>query len=130
MFAAVKARGGVPVLVTSQQAVGKGLLTRGQLEAIHDRMQAELGPLAFADIMVCPHLEGTCTCRKPSPQMILEAAARHGLDLAASWNVGDSERDIEMGRRAGVGTNVLLGSAGFPDWSSVLRHWSAASAPR
>ena len=103
--------------------MGKGLLTRAGLDLIHARMQAALGPLAFADILVCPHLDGTCTCRKPSPELVFEAAARHGLDLASSWNAGDHERDIEMGRRAGVGTNILIGSAAFPDWAAVLRQW-------
>jgi histidinol-phosphate phosphatase family protein len=123
MLEAVRGRGFIPVLITNQQCVGKGLITRAGLDAIHARMQAALGSLAFADILVCPHLEGTCTCRKPSPQLVLEAAARHGLDLAAGWNVGDNERDIEMGRRAGVGTNVLLGGPSFPDWAAVLRQW-------
>jgi phosphoglycolate phosphatase-like HAD superfamily hydrolase len=33
--------------------------------------------------------------------MLLEAARRHGIDLAASWMVGDSESDVEAGHRAG-----------------------------
>jgi D-glycero-D-manno-heptose 1,7-bisphosphate phosphatase len=123
MLEAVHERGFVPVLITNQQCVGKGLITRGELDVIHARMQAALGSLAFADIFVCPHLDGTCQCRKPSPQLALDAAARHDLDLMAGWNVGDRERDIEMGRRAGVGTNILLGSASFPDWAAVLRQW-------
>ena len=84
MLGAVIERGFTPVLITNQQCVGKGLLTRAGLDLIHARMQAALGPLAFADILVCPHLDGTCTCRKPSPEFVFEAAARHGLDLASS----------------------------------------------
>jgi histidinol-phosphate phosphatase family protein len=125
MLEAVHARRFVPVLITNQQCVGKGLITREELDAIHARMQAELGALAFADILVCPHLDGTCACRKPSPQLVFDAAARHDLDLASSWNVGDNERDIEMGRRAGVGINIRIGSNEFPDWASVLRRWWA-----
>ncbi|MGI8605061.1 MAG: D-glycero-alpha-D-manno-heptose-1,7-bisphosphate 7-phosphatase [Verrucomicrobiales bacterium] len=126
MLRAVKDRGFVPVLVTSQQCVGKGLLTPADLDDIHGRMQTELGPLRFADIFVCSHLEGTCDCRKPSPRLILDAARKHDLALVASWNIGNDPRDMEMGRRAGVGTNILLGDPTFPDWTSVLRHWHSA----
>ena len=39
--------------------------------------------------------------RKPSPGMLLRAAADLGLDLSRSWTIGDKSRDIEAGRRAG-----------------------------
>jgi len=40
--------------------------------------------------------------RKPGPGMLLRAQRDLNLDLARSWVVGDSERDLESGRRAGV----------------------------
>ena len=46
--------------------------------------------------------------RKPGAGMILEAARDHGLDLARSYMIGDSDRDIESGRRAGLAGNVLV----------------------
>lgn len=126
MVAAVALAGWTPILVTNQQCVGKGSITRAELDAIHDRMQTALQPWRFAGIQVCPHLAGTCDCRKPAPTMILDAAAEHGIDLAASWNVGDNEHDLEMGRRAGVGTNIRIGSAEFPNWEVIRRHWETA----
>jgi D,D-heptose 1,7-bisphosphate phosphatase len=127
MLAAVKAAGWRAILVTSQQGVGKGLMSLATLEDIHSRMQAALGPAAsFDGIYACTGLDGVDPRRKPSPVMLLEAARDHHLDLAASWNIGDKERDLEMGRAAGVPHNLLFGSATFPDWPSVLRHWSAA----
>jgi histidinol-phosphate phosphatase family protein len=122
-LAAVKRRGFLTILVTNQQGVGKGLMQPADLEVIHARMQAELGPLAFDDIYVCPHLEGTCDCRKPAPGMLLAAAARHDLDLACCWNIGDKEHDLEMGRRAGVAHNLLIGGPELPDWSAFLTLW-------
>ena len=50
----------------------------------------------------------------------------HNLDLAASWNIGDKERDLEMGRAAGVPHNLAFGSSAFPDWSSVQHAWQTA----
>jgi D-glycero-D-manno-heptose 1,7-bisphosphate phosphatase len=127
MLEAVKARAFASILITNQQCVEKGLLSQSELDGIHARMQDALGPLRFDEIYVCPHLDGTCDCRKPSPKLVLDAAAKYGLDLERSWNVGDKDRDIERGRRAGVGTNILIGSSEFPDWTAILRHWKSSN---
>lgn len=128
MLAAVKARGWKTILVTSQQGVGKGLMDAATLANIHHRMQAALGPAAaFDGIYACTGLDGEDPRRKPSPAMILEAAQDHHLNLSASWNIGDKERDLAMGRAAGIPRNLLFGSPEFPDWPSVLRHWIAAN---
>lgn len=42
-----------------------------------------------------------CDCRKPKPGMLLRAAERYNIDLSESWMLGDSESDMEAGRRAG-----------------------------
>jgi D-glycero-D-manno-heptose 1,7-bisphosphate phosphatase len=127
MLAAVHARGWKSILVTSQQGVGKGLMTAQTLADIHHRMQAALGPAAaFHGIYACTGLDGLDPRRKPSPLMILEAARDHDLNLAASWNIGDTERDLAMGRAAGIPQNLLFGSPEFPDWTTVRKRWAAA----
>ncbi len=105
-----KAEGFLTVLVTSQQGVGKGLMTQAELDAIHAAMQVGLQRrgAAFDGIQSCTHLAGTCTCRKPSPEMILRAAADLQIDLPSSALVGDHDRDIRMARNAGVGFAVRL----------------------
>jgi D-glycero-D-manno-heptose 1,7-bisphosphate phosphatase len=40
--------------------------------------------------------------------MLLEAAAEHGVDLAASYMIGDKAADVECGRRAGARTILVL----------------------
>ncbi len=103
-------RGYALVLVTSQQGVGKGLMTQADLDGIHDKMQSALARegAAFDLILACTHLKGTCTCRKPSPEMIERAARELGLDPARSWLVGDHDRDIQMALNAGVPTTVRV----------------------
>ena len=105
-----KAQGFLTVLVTSQQGVGKGLMTQADLDAIHAHLQTELAlhGAAFDSIQACTHLAGQCTCRKPSPQMIFDAAAAWPIDLPASALVGDHDRDIQMARNAGVGFTIRL----------------------
>ena len=68
------------------------------------RLRAEL-PLD--DVVVCPHDDDDgCSCRKPRPGMILDAARRLGLDLDRSVAVGDRWRDIDAAHRAGVAVRL------------------------
>jgi D-glycero-D-manno-heptose 1,7-bisphosphate phosphatase len=127
MLAAVKGRGWKIILVTSQQGVAKGLMSVDDLNGIHQRMQAALGPAAaFDGIYACTGLEGRDPRRKPSPAMILEARRDHDIDLSSSWNIGDKDRDLEMGRAAGIPHNLHFGSQEFPHWPAVLHHWTTA----
>jgi D-glycero-D-manno-heptose 1,7-bisphosphate phosphatase len=107
-------RGYATVLATSQQGVGKGLMSQATLDDIHARMQAELAQhgAAFDGIYACTCLskDPACTCRKPSAEMLLRAAREHDLDLACSFMVGDADRDIEMGMNAGVPITIRIES--------------------
>jgi D-glycero-D-manno-heptose 1,7-bisphosphate phosphatase len=120
----LKSHGWKLVLITSQQGVGKGLMTQATLDDIHARMQDQLSHrgAAFDAIYAAIGLDATEPRRKPSPLMIQEAQAALDIDLAASWSVGDKERDIAMGQAAGVGMNVQLGTDAGADWEvSSLR---------
>jgi D-glycero-D-manno-heptose 1,7-bisphosphate phosphatase len=93
------------VCVTNQPDVARGLLAPAELERIHARLRALL-PLD--EVVVCPHDDADrCSCRKPLPGMLVDAAERHALDLAASVMVGDTWRDVEAGRSAGCATVLL-----------------------
>lgn len=115
----LKSKGFVLVVVTSQQGVGKGLMSMADLDEIHGFMQEELGRhgVQFDAIYSCTCL-GTdpgCTCRKPSSEMVLKAAAEHGLDLSRSWLIGDHDRDIQMAVNAGVPNTIrVLGDQHAP----------------
>ena len=54
-----------------------------------------------------PELKTDCACRKPKPGLLLRAAEELHIDLAASWSVGDSWRDVEAGKSAGTRTALL-----------------------
>lgn len=98
-------RGYLTVVVTNQRGVGRGLMSLADLEAVHARLRAELaaGGARLDGIYACPHdRDAGCECRKPRPGLLLRAARELGIDLARSLLVGDSERDLEAGRAAGV----------------------------
>ena len=100
------------VVVSNQRAVAKGLVTEEGLNSLHRRMWQELfgAGKGFDAVYYCPHdTDPPCRCRKPQPGMLLAAAEDRGIDLAASWMVGDSESDVEAGRRAGCKT-IMIGA--------------------
>ena len=106
------------IVVSVQRGVAKGHLTIAELELIHQRM---LKQLATADahltaVYYCPHDNGlSCSCRKPAPGMLIQAAREHRVDLASSWMVGDSDIDMEAGKAAGCKTVRVLANGTLPE---------------
>src|SRR5271170_5837789 len=101
------------IVVSNQRCVAKGMLTTHELDAIHRRMCRELEAMGgkIDGVYYCPHEEQPpCGCRKPEPGMLFAAASEHQIDLSSSWMIGDSEKDVEAGKRAGCRTARVLGA--------------------
>jgi D-glycero-D-manno-heptose 1,7-bisphosphate phosphatase len=97
--------GFLTILVTNQPGIGRGQMNWETLNEMHRRLQKIV---RLDDIEVCPHTDRDhCACRKPKPGMLLAAAAKFDIDLAASYLVGDTRRDIEAARAAGA-TPILI----------------------
>ena len=90
--------------VTNQRGVARGLTDPRDLEEIHNRMSQELEAAGapLDGILCCPHEEGSCTCRKPQPGMVLEAERRWNIDLRASLFIGDSPSDRQLAETCGM----------------------------
>jgi D-glycero-D-manno-heptose 1,7-bisphosphate phosphatase len=72
------------------------------MEAMHAEIR-KLMPID--DIMICLHNDAdNCACRKPKPGLLLQAAAKHGIDLQTSYFVGDRWKDVHAGKAAGCRT--------------------------
>jgi D-glycero-D-manno-heptose 1,7-bisphosphate phosphatase len=100
------------VAASNQPAAAKGIASTEQLQAVHNRIVELLAHegAALDDWRYCfhhPDFTGPCDCRKPEPGMLLDAAREHDIDLGQSWMVGDADRDVEAGRRAGVRTILV-----------------------
>lgn len=106
------------VVVTNQAVIARGIATEALVAEIHAALGDRLVAAGGAPIdayYVCPHhphaelpryrLE--CACRKPRPGMILRAAEEMGLDLEASYMVGDRITDVAAGARAGCRTVLV-----------------------
>jgi D-glycero-D-manno-heptose 1,7-bisphosphate phosphatase len=90
------------VVVTNQPDVGKGLISQSTLDQMHDRIRREL---CVDRIEVCPHTQADeCSCRKPKPGMLLNAAREIQIDLTKSFMVGDRASDVAAGIAAGCET--------------------------
>jgi D-sedoheptulose 7-phosphate isomerase len=93
------------LVVTNQPDVGRGKQSRESLDAMHRSL---LASLPIDEIFVCTHTDQEkCDCRKPLPGMILEAARKYNIDLAASFMVGDRWRDVDAGYNAGCKTILI-----------------------
>ena len=114
---------GVPaILATNQSGPARGYYPETWVHTLNNRV-AELLEAEGAhldDMFYCPHLpDGTvpeftmaCRCRKPETGMLDDAAAKHELDLAASYMIGDKSTDVEVGQRAGCRTVLLKSGFG------------------
>lgn len=98
------------VIVTNQRGVGKGMMTAGDLQDIHEKMVAaiELAGGRISRIYYADSLDDAHPLRKPQPGMA-HAAQRDlpGVDFTRSIMVGNNLSDMEFGRNAGMYTAFL-----------------------
>lgn len=100
------------LIVTNQSAIGRGILEREVLDAMHAQMHAEAIACGgrIDHFLVCPHAPADqCSCRKPKPGLLLQAAAQYGLELPNCLMIGDSITDLLASEAAGC-RSILLRS--------------------
>jgi histidinol-phosphate phosphatase family protein len=104
------------VVITNQPVIARGDCTEEDLARIHARLDTLLAQdHAYVDALYyCPHhpdkgfpgevaaLKFACSCRKPEPGLIEQAAEELRIDLARSWLIGDMTTDMELARRCGL----------------------------
>ena len=108
-LAALAQKGFLLFVLSNQSGVGRGLITREQVESVNVELVRQLG---HDHIHTFYHSYATpddpyATDRKPSPELVLQAAKEHDVDLAQSFFVGDRLSDIECGLAAGCKTVML-----------------------
>jgi len=99
------------IIVTNQSAVGRGLITLEAARNINENLVRviEEHKGQIHGVYMCPHdPSAQCSCRKPQPGLILQAANDLFLDLGRSWMIGDAWSDLLAGRAAGVHKVALL----------------------
>ncbi len=95
----LRSAGFVLVTVTNQSGIARGLYTEDDYHAVATRITAMLaeGGAAVDRTEYCAHhprVTGPCACRKPGTGMYRSAAGELGIDLGASFYVGDKVTDV------------------------------------
>ena len=101
------------VVVTNQSGIARGYFSRKDADRVNREMAARLARhgVRLDAIELCPHhpeVGGPCDCRKPAAGMLRRAARRLGIDLPASWTIGDNESDMEAGDAVGTRSALVL----------------------
>ncbi len=113
--------GYLAVIVSNQPVIARGEATFAQVDQMMDKIETLLGAggAYIDDRFYCPHhperghkgevpeLKIACSCRKPQPGLLLQAAEKYNIDLKHSYMIGDTFRDIGAGKNAGC-TSYLL----------------------
>lgn len=112
-LAKLKQAGYLLIVITNQAGIAKGLYGKADVRAVHDKMNQAYGNV-LDDLYFAPHHEqytSRSLSRKPGSLLIERAIAKYKIEKSQSWMIGDKERDIEAGIKAGVSTLLLSGRA-------------------
>lgn len=100
------------VVISNQAVVARGLISEAKVLKLQEQVESRLQSLGAPQLdgfYYCPHHPSAtlstyrvdCSCRKPRPGLLLKASQDLGLDLSASFMVGDRPTDLQAGHRAG-----------------------------
>ncbi len=102
----LKEMGYILIIVSNQSGIAKGIFSVADVEKLHTKLVADLKEegIYIKEIYYCPHHPeiGSCICRKPDSLLVEKALARFNIDPAKSYFIGDKERDVLAGKKAGV----------------------------
>lgn len=111
------------VVVTNQPDISRKLLSEDQVININSYIGNILG---IHEFRVCPHDDSDeCTCRKPKPGLLIQAANDLDIDLKSSFMVGDRWRDVSAGQAAGC--EVFFIDYGYGEEKPVLPYTQVSS---
>lgn len=103
-------------IISNQAGISKGAYSKEALDLITENMLSELAKykVEIAGVYYCMHRpEDNCSCRKPKSGLVEMAIAKlktEGFDIefARSFFIGDTIRDIETGKAAGLKTILVF----------------------
>jgi len=102
----LKERGFEFIVITNQGGIAKGIYGHGDVDAVHNYMTSKFKEegISLLTIYYCPHhtMLEKCICRKPDSLMLEKAIAKYEVSKKDAYIIGDSERDIFAGEKAGI----------------------------
>jgi len=101
------------VVATNQSGVARKYFPASLIGQVHNLMLELLAQqnARLDGIYICQHApDDNCSCRKPQPGLLHQAAQELALDLNRSYVVGDRYNDLQLAARVGArGILVLTG---------------------
>ena len=95
------------LIITNQSPVGQNIITKSELDNIHEELQNRLvkSGIKIEKIYYCPHVSADkCACRKPEIAMLLAAEKEFYIDKRMSYVIGDAWSDVSAGTKWGAKT--------------------------
>jgi D-glycero-D-manno-heptose 1,7-bisphosphate phosphatase len=97
------------ILITNQSGIGRGMFTEEDFWAVEAEFERQLLPAHLDSVYFAPDAPSAPSWRrKPAAGMLLEAQAKHDIDLERSYVIGDKSSDIACGQAAGCRTILVL----------------------
>jgi D-glycero-D-manno-heptose 1,7-bisphosphate phosphatase len=117
-------RGYLIFVVTNQSGIARGFYSEEDFQLLTNWMTAQFrkNGVEITKVYHCPHhpdYTGECVCRKPEPGLILKAIQEYNLNPDECVLIGDSERDTEAGKRAGIGQLYKIKETGRINFEDV-----------
>lgn len=113
-LALLKQHGYLLIVVTNQGGIAKGLFSKSEVMACHQKLQVSCENLLDAIYYAPSHPNySESLSRKPDSLMLERAIAKFNIDPAQSWMIGDSMRDLEAAEKVGV-KSILVGDKYAP----------------
>jgi D-glycero-D-manno-heptose 1,7-bisphosphate phosphatase len=117
------------ILISNQSGLNRGIVAWDDFWAIHEWMirgVREAGGDMLAAFYCPHHPDEGCSCRKPSPGMILAACGYYPIPLEKTHMIGDRKSDVLAAENAGC-RGVLLNRPGDGKEPAALRIGSGRS---
>ena len=112
-----RAKGFILIVISNQGGIAKQIFTEERVEVLHKLLCDKLAEdgIEFDEVYYCQHHSdiGKCICRKPNSLMLEKAIARFGINPANSAMIGDSQRDIDAAKKAGVKGFLIDSNSGI-----------------
>lgn len=121
------------IVITNQSGVARGFFSEEFILTVHNKINEYLKThgTSLDALYYCPHhprygneqYRKECSCRKPQPGLLLQAAEDFNIDMKSSYVIGDMPRDMDIARtvgakgvmvKTGYGRNVV--ATGKPDY--------------
>jgi D-glycero-D-manno-heptose 1,7-bisphosphate phosphatase len=113
------AAGYLLIVISNQAGIAKGIYEKKDADYLHLHLSRHfaLKGITIGEYYYCPHFPSfsKCLCRKPDSLLLEKAIARFQIDPAKSYFIGDTDRDMEAGVKAGVNVIRIEPNAPLPE---------------